>query len=712
MRFSPHAYRRLVASVLTFAAFVHGRSATTFPAPPQRLPALVITATGVEDESFDVPYCVETLTVSELQQRLLPRTVPESLREMPAVMVQKTAHGQGSPFIRGFTGFRTLLLIDGIRLNNSTFREGPNQYWNTVDPFSIRQLELVKGPASILYGSDAIGGTVNVLTTHGVRSDANAALGGHAFYRYASAENAHIGRLEASGESQNGLAFSLGHSRKEFGDLEAGGTTGLQPKTGYDEQASDVKFQYAFSPRARLVAAYQRLEQDDAWRTHRTVHGRRWHGTTIGNDNKLALDQFRDLAYLQYHHTGLGGAVDAVHLSVSFQRQEEFEHRVRNSNQVNLQGVDVNTWGLSAQLESDTSFGRWIYGVEHYSDDVESYRTNYRANGTLESVSIQGPVGDDAGYELFGAYVQDTLSWGDRGEVILGARYTQAEASARRVQDPITNAVIGIDERWDATVGSARLRWRLDDGNHWHAFAGLSQGFRAPNLSDLTRLDIARSGELEVPSVGLDPERFTSFEIGLKAQHQRFSGQAAYFYTHIDEMIDRYPADNPGTATVEVMKANVGNGHVYGVELSGQFELARGWTLWGNITSMRGEVESYISSSPAVLATRPMSRIMPLTTNLGLRWEHASRKLWSEVSAVLADNQARLSPGDEGDTQRIPPGGTPSYEVVHVRFGWRATNALSFTAALENIGDINYRIHGSGLNEPGRNLVLSGDLRF
>ena len=79
-------------------------------------------------------------------------------------MVQKTALGQGSPFIRGFTGFRTVLLIDGFRLNNSVFRDGPNQYWNTVDAWSLEKLELVKGPTSAQYGSDAVGGAVHART--------------------------------------------------------------------------------------------------------------------------------------------------------------------------------------------------------------------------------------------------------------------------------------------------------------------------------------------------------------------------------------------------------------------------------------------------------------------------------------------------------------------------------------------------------------------
>jgi len=84
----------------------------------------------------------------ELIENRQVRTLAEALRELPGVMVQKTGHGQGSPYIRGFTGLRTLFLIDGIRLNNSTFREGPNQYWNTVDPFSV--LDVSRRSKSVL----------------------------------------------------------------------------------------------------------------------------------------------------------------------------------------------------------------------------------------------------------------------------------------------------------------------------------------------------------------------------------------------------------------------------------------------------------------------------------------------------------------------------------------------------------------------------------
>lgn len=98
---------------------------------------------------------------------------------------------QGSPYLRGFTGFRTLMLIDGIRLNNSTFRDGPNQYWNTVDSLALERLELVCGPSSVLYSSDAIGGTVNALSLGRQEYPGGFDWDARTFYRFASAEDSH-----------------------------------------------------------------------------------------------------------------------------------------------------------------------------------------------------------------------------------------------------------------------------------------------------------------------------------------------------------------------------------------------------------------------------------------------------------------------------------------------------------------------------------------
>ena len=123
----------------------------------------ILSASRRNTSSLRLPFASSVLNLPA-QSENIPRTVPESLNVIPGVFVQKTNHGGGSPFIRGLTGNQTLILIDGIRLNNSTFRYGPNQYLNTIDPFSVNKIEVLRGSGSVQYGSDAMGGVIQIFT--------------------------------------------------------------------------------------------------------------------------------------------------------------------------------------------------------------------------------------------------------------------------------------------------------------------------------------------------------------------------------------------------------------------------------------------------------------------------------------------------------------------------------------------------------------------
>ena len=196
-------------------------------------PTIVITPGSAPREVLWAPYTTVTVDRERLERRQ-PRTTPQAFADIPGVLVQETAHGQGSPFIRGFTGFRNVLSIDGVRLNNSVFRSGPNQYWATVDQSSIERFDLVKGPASVLYGSDAIGGSINAFT-RSPRTEPGAGFGGNLFYRYASAEESHIARAEVDGALAPDWYLLAGATVKSFGDVQGGRDIGNQPETGYDE---------------------------------------------------------------------------------------------------------------------------------------------------------------------------------------------------------------------------------------------------------------------------------------------------------------------------------------------------------------------------------------------------------------------------------------------------------------------------------------------
>ena len=197
-----------------------------------RLEEVVVTpARGPRDITAQA-YTAEVVPTVDLSGVGAGRSVQDVLDELPTVMMQRTAHGQGSPYLRGLTGFRNLTLIDGIRLNNSTWRSGPNQYLATVDSFSLSTTDVVFGPGSVLYGSDSIGGTINLLPLLPDRTPAGYRWGGRFLVRAASAEESAIVRAEGQGGSAD-LGFLVGLTRKNFGDLHDG--EGRLPYTGYEE---------------------------------------------------------------------------------------------------------------------------------------------------------------------------------------------------------------------------------------------------------------------------------------------------------------------------------------------------------------------------------------------------------------------------------------------------------------------------------------------
>jgi outer membrane cobalamin receptor len=177
----------------------------------------------------------DELTIKENQLR----TAPEALSVTPGVFVQKTNHGGGSPFVRGVTGNQTLLLIDGIRLSNSTTRYGPNQYFNTIDVFSIEKIEVLRGSGSVQYGSDAIGGTIQAFSQQ-LRTTNESLWRSSLLTRFGThgMEQSIRGGVNYSNSR---IALRSGITWRNFGDIIGGDTTGKQSPTGYREFDYDLK---------------------------------------------------------------------------------------------------------------------------------------------------------------------------------------------------------------------------------------------------------------------------------------------------------------------------------------------------------------------------------------------------------------------------------------------------------------------------------------
>lgn len=458
------------------------------------------------------------------------------------------------------------------------------------------------------------------------------------------------------------------------------------------------------------MAGYS-FDQDDVERTHSTVFATPYRGTTVGSDLRRRLDQDHQLYYARARWSEADQFFDDGALTISLQRVEETEDRIRRSGAALLQGFQLWTTGADLQLLSRTRFGTLTYGFDYYHDDVNSFGRNRAPGGAGWVSSTRGPIADDASYDLLGLYLQDELRPTPRLGLTAGLRYTSAWASANDVDpDPNDALVFGpVDEHWDDLVGSFGSSWEVWDG--LRLFGSVAMGFRAPNLSDLTRFDVARSGEVERPAPDLEPEEYTQYEIGLKARAGRSEGQLAYFYTSIHNQIERFPTGeiSPDGAVVE--KANVGDGHAEGIELSARHAVGEGFSIFGSIAWIAGELDTFVGPSAKEERDR-LSRLPPTTALLGLRWDSVDARYFAEATAVLVDEADRLSPEDERDVQRIPPGGLPGYTIYYLRGGARIAESLRLTAALENLTNKDYRILGSGLNEPGWNLVVGLDVAF
>lgn len=675
-------------------------STFTLAAEPKKtadIPEVIITATRSENSAASVPAVVKTLDKKQMEERLV-RTFPEALRETPGVMIQKTSNGQGSPFIRGFTGFRNLMLIDGIRFNNSTFREGPNQYWNTIDPYALDRIEVLPSQGGTLYGSDAIGGTVNAFTKDsGFLREAEGGFftHGQADYRWSSAERSNVLHAEASiGQGQR-WGLHVGVTLSQFADVRT--PQGIQRQTGYDQWAFDVRLDVALDDNWLLTGVHQQSRQNDVWRTHVTTAAVSYEGTTLGTDRTRLFDQERSLSYLRLAGKDLHGIIDAASLTISLQTAGEEQFRITGAGVRSFNDVDVTTLGVDLQFESASPIGRLVYGLDYYHDWLETDGAN----------NFAGAVADDASYDLLGIFLQDTIDVGDRFHLFLGGRYTHVRADAGKFRNPVGGAVAAYSDEWQNFSASARFIVDLDERDRFQLFGGVSQSFRAPNLSDLTRDDLSATGIIEIPSTGLNPEIYLTYEIGLKAQTESVTASFAYFFTQIEDMIVRRATGVPG----QVSKANGGDGYMQGVEFAARWQIDPHWSIFGHIAWVEGEADQFIGTTQQT-RREPLGKVAPLNAFGGVRWQTRDNRFWTELVCLTYGEAARLNTADQADTSRIPPNGTPSFWLLSLRGGCKVNDHLILTASLDNLLNETYRYHGSGSNEPGFGATLGATVKF
>ena len=641
----------------------------------QTLGEVVISANRYGSLLIKTPEAIGVIDNESIQNFQL-RSAPEVLLTTPGVFVQKTNHGGGSPFLRGLTGNQTLLLVDGIRLSNATARYGPNQYFNTIDVFSIEKIEVLRGGGSVQYGSDAIGGTIQTFS-----------------YEAETSENPHwrstlLSRIATQGMEQsfNGTinysnkktAFNAGATWRNFGDLVGGDTTGRQTPTGYQELDFNFKGKIMLSPSSELTMAFQSVNQSNVPVYHKVV---------LENYAVNKMDpQKRDLSYIRLNQNLNAGILKSAVFTASLQHSEEGRELLKNgSSTLRTENDKVRSFSFSAEGFTSGRNG-WSAnsGLEIYNDFVTSSRSDSDLS-TDETISKRGLYPNGSSMTSIAAFSMHELNLQD-WNFTAGARFN---TFINRVEDEVT----GITKLTpSALVGNLAIMRKLNKISN--VFISANTGFRAPNIDDLGTLGIV-DFRYETPNFYLKPEHSFQYQIGYKNQGQKLRGE---LYIYRNELYDLIVRNKLAGDTIEgypvYQKENIERAYIQGVETAWDLEIFKSWMLSGSLTYTYGQ---------NITKNEPVRRIPPLFGSLAV--DYKNNAWWISLEWQVAGKQDRLAGGDKDDN-RIPSGGTPGWNIFNVNTSYEM-RFVKVNLSLLNLFNQDYRYHGSGVNGYGRSAFLS-----
>jgi hemoglobin/transferrin/lactoferrin receptor protein len=643
---------------------------------------VVVTTQRIPREQALIPYSISVLDKTEMDH-FTKRTTPEMLMNTEGVFVQKTNHGGGSPFIRGLTGNQTLLLFDGIRLNNSIYRYGPNQYLNTIDVFTIDRMEVAKGTGSVQYGSDALGGALQIFSIDPQLSSNEQQWHGSLTGKMVTIGMEKTGRGQLEYRSKK-IAFLAGGTSRDFGDLVGGEKTGLQTPSGYTEYAFDGKLLFALKENIQLTVASQFLNQS---------HVPLYHKVTLEN---YAINEFqpqqRLMNYARLNIHGSKKVFDQVKFIASWQQNTENTTALKNNSILMQQDSNrVNTLGFVTDITSKFS-KIWSAnsGLEYYHDKVSSSRYVISTDNSVPDVEKRGLYPDDSKYGNFSMYSLHHLTlknWVFDG----GFRFN---AFNIRIDDEVLGEVKITPEALVFNVGAM---YNLNRANH--VYGTISNGFRAPNIDDMGTLGIV-DFRYEIPAYDLKPEKSVNFETGYKLSLPKFQANVAAYYMDLNQLITRVKVEGEEIDGYQVYKKeNVEEAFITG------FETAMLWKIIPNI-DVSGSISYTYGQN--ITNDEPLRRIPPLNGKVGTIYSLGSFFVSGEL--LFAGMQDRLAEGDKSDN-RIPEGGTPGWKVVNLFAGYQ-WSFLKVKTGFENIFNEDYRTHGSGINGIGRSAWMTLILGF
>jgi len=678
------------------------------------LPEVTVTATRRPEPAYSVPTAITVVP----RARAIERTqtdIADLLRGEPGVFVRATNPSAGSPVIRGVTGRDVLTLVDGFRLSHAFAR--PNtQYLGYIDPFFLERTEVVRGPGSTLYGSDALGGVVNVLTP-----EATAGPPQFSFHTDYSSNPAASSTHLQYGFGDERFAAKLGLTYRSFGDTTIGGAWDPRvffpnPGTtiadsGYEYYAANFKsrLQLAENQTFSLTASVSRIPT--VVRQDGVLQG---YATNVASAERGFSPQGRAFVMGEYRITFKDTWLESLRLQAGWQQVQDdrFQRNFVNPRpafpnyntgtpapNITLESNLSNLVGTSLVLQSRWGNHRFTYGAEAYFDRVSSARF-VRNDRTGTAPDPNGPrYVDGSTMRQYGLFVQDEIRLAPNFEALAGVRWSQVDI--RVPFSAIRPLSSGFSRSFSAVTASLGLLYRFVPGAEF--VVNLGQGFRAPNINDLAEAGERRVTDINVPNPGLVPERVFSVDGGFKWSTPQLSGELFGFWSRYSDRINSVvlgtQTSADGTVSQLLQTQNSGGETIWGIEFGSRYRLTPQWSLFATGTFTYAEFP--ISGEIA---------IPPFNGVLGVRFEPVPGA-YIEPFLRYATFQNRLSDNNLSD-RRINPNGTPGFGILNLRAGVPLTAQTTLRLNVNNVFNTSYREFATTLDGPGFGVNLGIDAQF
>ncbi len=696
---------------------------------------IVVSASKFEEKRKDISQKIQVIRATEIQNMNQTSTA-DVIANSGNIMVQKSQLGGGSPIIRGFETNKVLMVVDGIRMNNAIYRGGHLQNIISLDNSIMDRVEIVFGPGSVVYGSDALGGVMSFTTKNPTLSSTDkikvkvgqymrytSAVSGYATHGDISLANKRFGSLTSITASDFGdlrqganRELSVGNFGSRPWYVERVGNedvifknkdTNLQVGSGYTQYDVLQKFLFQQNQNIKHIINFHYSTSSDIPRYDRLVllsaGMPKYAEWNYGPQNRLMGSYALQLSSNTKFY-------DNARFIFGYQKIQEsridrkFNDASRNTR---IEDLDI----LTANIDFAQKIGKheFRYGLEGWFNAVLSSAFSKNINTGIETPLDTRYASGGSSMKSVATYLTHTWEISDKFILNDGIRFSDVSLDAKFTDTTFFNFPFNdVSQHNQALTGNVGVVFMPNEDCRLTAL--VSSGFRAPNVDDLSKIFESIPGTINVPNSNLKPEYTYNGEIGVSNRFGNLlTAQATGYYALYRNALTTqnftYNGQDSimyaGTMSQVVATTNANKAYLYGLELSVNGRLNDNVSIYGTYNYTYARIVN--DSSVAI----PLGHIPPVFGKFGFQINEKKIRSDFFVNYSAAKKIADYSPSGEDNQLYALPTGMPSWYTVNAKITYQFNKLIGLQIACENILDKNYRVFSSNISSPGRNIIAT-----